>query len=188
MRSSRPLTKKKGRTDCEPLRRNFACFAVLRILASRLSDYGETEGILPDGQGGFRPARSTINILCVVGRLQELGRQRKIPLYLCFIDLQKAYTTLLTVKAAVGGTHPLWRTNQDAYDCARNFHEGMRTRGRTDDGEHSKWFVAAQGLRQGQRVMTVTVQCVIRCYVARCTGTLQQRRTIARLLHTPPEN
>ncbi|CAM9765662.1 unnamed protein product, partial [Laminaria digitata] len=26
-----------------------------------------------------------------VRRLQELGRQRKIPLYMCFIDLQKAY-------------------------------------------------------------------------------------------------
>ena len=28
------------------------------------------------------------------------------------------------------------------------FHEGMRARVRTDDGEHSEWFDVTQGLRQ----------------------------------------
>ena len=31
----------------------------------------------------------------------------------------------------------------------RQFHEGMRVRVRTDDGEHSEWFDVTQGLRQG---------------------------------------
>ena len=31
----------------------------------------------------------------------------------------------------------------------RYFHEGVRARVRTDDGEHSKWFDVTQGLRQG---------------------------------------
>ena len=31
----------------------------------------------------------------------------------------------------------------------RQFHEGMRDRVRTDDGEHSVWFDVTQGLRQG---------------------------------------
>ena len=31
----------------------------------------------------------------------------------------------------------------------RQFHEGMRARMRTDDGEHSEWFDVTQGLRQG---------------------------------------
>ena len=31
----------------------------------------------------------------------------------------------------------------------RQFHEGMPTRVRTDDGEHSAWFDVTQGLRQG---------------------------------------
>ena len=31
----------------------------------------------------------------------------------------------------------------------RQFHEGMRARVRTDDGEHSEWFDVTQGLRQG---------------------------------------
>ena len=29
------------------------------------------------------------------------------------------------------------------------FHEGMRARVRTDDGEHSEWFDVTQGLRRG---------------------------------------
>ena len=31
----------------------------------------------------------------------------------------------------------------------RQIHEGMRARMRTDDGEHSEWFDATQGLPQG---------------------------------------
>ena len=31
----------------------------------------------------------------------------------------------------------------------RQFHEGMRARVRTDNGEHSEWFDVTQGLRQG---------------------------------------
>ena len=60
---------------------------LLKIVASRPGIYCETEGILPEDRCGFRPARSTIDVLLVVRRLQELGRQREIPLY---IDLQKA--------------------------------------------------------------------------------------------------
>ena len=30
-------------------------------------------------------------MLFIVRRLQDLGRRRRIPLYMCFIDLQKAY-------------------------------------------------------------------------------------------------
>ncbi|CAB1102680.1 unnamed protein product [Ectocarpus sp. CCAP 1310/34] len=31
----------------------------------------------------------------------------------------------------------------------RHFHEGMRARVRTDDGQYSEWFDVGQGLRQG---------------------------------------
>ena len=64
----------------------------MKIVASRLSNYYcDTEEFLTDEQCDFRPARSTIDMLFVVGRLQELGRQREIPLYVFFIDLHKGY-------------------------------------------------------------------------------------------------
>ena len=56
---------------------------LLKIVASRLGDYYENRGILNDEQCDFRPAR-----------LQELGRERKFPLYICFIDLRTAYDSV----------------------------------------------------------------------------------------------
>ena len=67
---------------------------LLKMVASHLSNYCEGKGILPEEQCGFRPARSTIDMLFVVRRLQELRRARKIPLYMYFIDLQKAYDSV----------------------------------------------------------------------------------------------
>ena len=69
------------------------------------------------------------------------------PLYMCFIDLQKAYDSvdreLLWVVLARFGVPEKMLT------VIRQFHEGMRARVRTDDGEHSEWFDVTQGLRQG---------------------------------------
>ena len=117
------------------------------MVASHLSNYCEGKGILPEEQCGFRPARSTIYMLLAVHRLQELGGGRKIPLYLCSIDLQKAYDSvnreLLWVVLARFGVPDKMLT------VIRQFHEGMRARVRTDDGEHSEWFDVTQGLRQG---------------------------------------
>lgn len=50
---------------------------LLKIVASRLSSYYEARGMLPEEQCGCRPARSTVHMLFVVRRLQELGRERK---------------------------------------------------------------------------------------------------------------
>ena len=117
----------------------------MKMVAYRLSDYCEAGGILPKEQCGFRPARSTVDMLFVVRRLQELARARKIPLYMCFIDLLKAYDSvdrelLWLVLARFG-------VPEKMLSVIRQFHEGMRVR--TDDGERSEWFDVTQGLRQG---------------------------------------
>ena len=111
------------------------------MVASGLSNYCEAKGIFPDEQCGFRPARLTVDMLFVVRRLQELGRARKIPLYMCFIDLQKAYDSVdrelvWVVLARLG-------VPDNMLTVSHQFHEGMRARVRTDDGEHSQWFDAA---------------------------------------------
>ena len=68
---------------------------------------------------------------------------RKIPLYMCFIDLQKAYDSvdreLLWEVLTRLGVPTKMRT------VIRNFHEGMRARVRADDGEHSDWFMSPRG-------------------------------------------
>ena len=84
------LFKKKDRTDCNNYR-GIALVAhagkiMLRIIMSRLSQYFESRGILPEEQCGFRPGRSTLDMMFVVRMLQEFGREKDVPLFFCFID------------------------------------------------------------------------------------------------------
>ena len=68
---------------------------LLKIIARRLSDYCERVEILPEEQSGFRPNRSTTDMMFVIRRLQEeLARKKWIPLYARFIDLTKAYDSV----------------------------------------------------------------------------------------------
>ena len=83
----------------------------------------------------------------VIRRLQELARKKRIPLYVCFIDLTKAYdstdrTLLWTVLARFGVPH-------NTISIIRQFHNGMRACVRLDDRVCSEWFAVEQGLRQG---------------------------------------
>ena len=80
---------------------------LLKIIARRLSAYCERVGILPEEQCGFRPNCFTIDMMFVIRRLEELARKKRIPLYVCFIDLTNAYdsvdrTPLWTVLARFG--------------------------------------------------------------------------------------
>ena len=50
--------------------------------------------MLPEEQCGFRPNRSTTDIMVVVRRLQEVGRKAEVLSFCGFIDLQKAYDTV----------------------------------------------------------------------------------------------
>ena len=65
---------------------------LLKIVANRLGDFCEEAGILPEEQCGFRPQRSTTDMMFVVRRLQELGRTNNTSLEICFTTWQKHTT------------------------------------------------------------------------------------------------
>ena len=119
---------------------------LLKIVARRLSEYCERVGILPEEQSGFRPNRSTTDVMFVIRRLQELARKKRIPLYVCFIDLTKANdsvdrTLFWTVFTRFG-------VPQSIISVIRQFYDGMRACVRLDDRVCSRWFAVEQGLRQ----------------------------------------
>ena len=70
------LHKKKDRAECSNYRGlslvAHAGKVLLKTVANRLRDFCEEAGILPEEQCGFRPQRSTIDMMFVVRRLQEL--------------------------------------------------------------------------------------------------------------------
>ena len=86
-------------------------------------------------------------MMLVIRRLHELARKKRIPPYVCFIDLTKACdsvdrTLLWTVLARFG-------VPQNMISVIRQFHDGMRVCVRLDDRVCSTWFAVEQGLRQG---------------------------------------
>ena len=92
------LHKKKDRTECGNYRGislvAHAGKILLKIVVRRLSKYCERVRILPEEQSGFRPNRSTTDRMFVIRRLQKLARKKLVPLYVCFIDLTKAYDSV----------------------------------------------------------------------------------------------
>ena len=136
------LHKKNSRTECSNYR-GISLWAharkvLLKVIAGRLSDYCEREGILPEEQCGFRPHRSTVDMMFVVRRLQELVRKKDTPLFMRFIDLTKAYDsvdrTLMWTVLARFGIPPRMLA------VIRQFHDVMRAFVRLDDGECSDMF------------------------------------------------
>ena len=86
-------------------------------------------------------------MMFVVRRLQELARKKGTPMFVCFIDLTKAYDSfdrslLWTVLARLGIPPRM-------LVVIRQFHDGMRSCLRLDNGECSNMFDVEQGLQQG---------------------------------------
>ena len=121
-------SKKGDTTECGNCRGislvSHAGKVLLKVVARRLSAYCE-KGLLPEEQCGFRPDRSaTGHDVCVVRRLQEVGRKAGVSLHMCFIDLQKAYDTvdrtlLWQVLTRIG-------VPPQIIAVIRQFHDGMR--------------------------------------------------------------
>ena len=145
------LYKKKDWTECSNYRGlslvAHAGKVLLKIVANRLGDFCEEAGILPEEQCGFRPQRSTTDMMFVVHRLQELGRASYTFPEICFIDPAKAYDSVNRVL--------LWEVltrfgvPPRMIKVIRMFHDGMRARVQLDYGDFSAWFNVYQGLRQG---------------------------------------
>ena len=142
------LHRKGDKTECGNYRGislvSHAGKVLLKVVARRLGAYCEVKGLLPEEQCGFRPNRSTTDMMFVVLRLQEIGRKAEVSLFMCFIDLQKAYDTvdLLGQVLTRNGVPP------QMIAVIRQFHDGMRAYVRPDDSVCSDWFEVEQGLRQ----------------------------------------
>ena len=67
---------------------------LLHVVARKLSAYCEAKGLVLEEQCEFRPDSSTTDKVFVVHRLQEIRRNAAMSLFMCSIDLQKAYGTI----------------------------------------------------------------------------------------------
>ena len=75
-----------------------------KIYQQRISEVLEEENILHDSQYGFRPGRGTTDALLLVNTIIAKCKQAKRPVFLGFIDLQKAYNKGQLLNILMKGT------------------------------------------------------------------------------------
>lgn len=143
------LFKGKGDlSDCGAYRGIALLSAAGKILAhiinKRLNDIAER--FLPESQCGFRPNRGTIDAIFVVKQLQEKCLEQHHSLYMCFVDLEKAFdrvprAALWTVLEKIGCPTKF-------VNIVRQFHDGMTARVRHEN-DFTDQFPVTSGVKQG---------------------------------------
>lgn len=143
------LYKNKGdRSDCNSYR-GISLLSVpgkvfARTLLNRLMTLSER--ILPETQFGFRPDRGTCEAIFSVRQIQEKSREQSQNLYLCFVDLEKAFDSvpreaLWKILEKVGCTEKfvrLIRLLHDDMECCVSV-----------NGEQTGFFPVSCGVKQG---------------------------------------
>nr|VZI41161.1 unnamed protein product [Spirometra erinaceieuropaei] len=124
---------------------NIAGKIFARILLNRLNNHLE-QGLLPEGQCGFRRHRGTTDMIFAARHLQEKCQEMRTHLYSTFLDLTKAFDTV--------NREGLWKIMQK-FGCPERFtqmvrqlHDGMMARV-TDNGAVSEAFAVTNGVKQG---------------------------------------
>ncbi|KAL8611913.1 hypothetical protein ACOMHN_061994 [Nucella lapillus] len=135
---------------------------VARVILNRLIS-NISKNNLPEAQCGFRPGRSTIDIIFAVRQVQGKCREQNLDLYAVFIDLTKAFDTVSRVA--------LWTVLQKL-GCPRKFvnliclfHDsmpGMVPSG----GEASEPFEITNCVKQGCVLVPVLFNLFFTCVLS----------------------
>lgn len=142
------IFKKGDRTDCGNYRGiSLLCIAgkaFARILLNRLETH-IAPLILPETQCGFRPNRSTMDMIFCLRQLQEKCIEQDKSLYVVFVDFTKAFDTV--------GRSGLWQLLRK-YGCPEKFtnmiralHTGMNAK--VQSTEETIHFAVTNGVKQG---------------------------------------
>jgi len=86
-------TNKGERSDCNNYRGISILNIVDKVFAKVILAHLQilAERVYPESQCGFRAARSTIDMIFSLRQLQETCEEQRMPLYVAFIDLTKAF-------------------------------------------------------------------------------------------------
>ena len=144
-----PLHKRGSRVNCD----NYRGIALLsipsKVFSKAILDLLKPRADLwlRENQCGFRPGRGCADQLFTLHTLMEKAREFRRPLYICFIDLKKAYDSVS--RAA------LWSVLQRSYrlphkllSIIRALHEDLKVAVRAY-GKTSDEFAVTSGIRQG---------------------------------------
>uniref|UniRef100_K7F039 Reverse transcriptase domain-containing protein n=1 Tax=Pelodiscus sinensis TaxID=13735 RepID=K7F039_PELSI len=115
-----------------------------RVVLKRLHVLAER--VYPESQCGFRPERSTIDMVFSVRQLQEKCREQNKPLYIAFIYLTKAFD--LVSRKGLFAILVKFSCPPTLLSIIRVFHDGMRGT-IIYNGSTSEPFESLSGVKQG---------------------------------------
>ena len=140
-----------------------------RIILNRLIAVFEAN--LPEAQCGFRPGRSTVDMIFTVRQVQEKCLEQNLDLYSVFIDLTKAFDTV--------NREALWDVLA-RFDCSpkfiqiiRLFHVDM-TGQVLSNGEQSDPFFISNGVKQGCVLASVLFNLFFTCVLRQAVGNIHE--------------
>lgn len=143
------IYKNKGdKSDCNSYRGISLLSIVGKVFAKvalkRLQRLGET--VYPESQCGFRPNRSTVDMIFSLRQMQEKCREQHQPLFIVFIDLTKAFDLvsrkgLFQILSKIGCPPQL-------LSIIKSFHTDMKGIIQFD-GDYSEPFSIHSGVKQG---------------------------------------
>ena len=169
------LFKNRGsKTDCGNYRGISLLFVAGKILARVMLNRFITnilEENLPEAQRGFRPNRSTTDMIFSVRQVQEKCIKQNMDLVVVFIDLTKAFDTvnreaLWVILSKLGCPTKF-------VNLIRQFHDDM-TGLVLSDGEASETFGISNGVKHGCVLAPVLFNLFFTCVLNHATRDLEQ--------------
>ena len=151
MRDAITVTLYKNKGDCSDCNNyrgisllSIAGKAFARVSLSRLQKLASR--VYPESQCGFRPGRSTTDMIFSLRQMQEKCREQQMPLYIAFIDLTKAFDLvsrkgLLEILKKIGCPPRLLKIIASFHENTRN---SVRFKGATSEA-----FPVGSGVKQG---------------------------------------
>ena len=143
------IYKRKGdRADCGN-HRGVSLLAIAgkvlaKIILNRLKSI--TEQVLPESQCGFRPGRSTIDMIFTLRQLQEKAVEQHQSLYIVFVDFSKAFDSV--DRDTLWKVLALYGCPEKIINVIKQFHLGMKGQVLVG-GEPSEAFDVQHGVKQG---------------------------------------
>ena len=121
------------------------------IINDRLTRYIEENELLERNQTGFRKAHSTLDHIFVIDRLIHLCRFKKIRLFGCFVDYQKAFDTIVREKLYYKLNHHYLDKESKIFKIIVSMYENVKSC-IAHKSKKSDFFDCQIGLRQGENL------------------------------------